>query len=324
VTSKAERKKSIQRWALWLAVGIPVAAVIIYLLIWYGPDLIAGHDIGNITGPLRVLRLQHARDAARGRLLTLGAGIFAAAALIFTAQNYRVARRTLDVTEQGKVTDRFTKAISHLGSSRIDVRIGGIYSLEQVARDSDRDHPIVVGVLTSFIRRHSQEPLTPPGPGEKEPESLTRPDIQAAIAVIGRRDEKRDIYVLDLNRANLTDAILDWAKLTALFTDAEGDPHLGRVEYKDEPKIGVWLDGAKFIDATLKSANLTLASLIGANFSRANLTSANLTSANLTRACLLGADLTGANLTRTRLTGANLTRAHLTRANLTSAYLGCS
>ena len=40
------------KWALWLAVASPLAAVVIYLLIWYGPDLIATHDIGNVTGPL--------------------------------------------------------------------------------------------------------------------------------------------------------------------------------------------------------------------------------------------------------------------------------
>ena len=118
MTLQAERKSNL-RWVLWLAVAIPVAAVIIYLLIWYGPDVLARHDIGNVTGPLRVLRLQQARDAARGRLLTLGAGIFAAGALIFTAQNHRVARRTLEVAEQGQVTDRYTKAIGQLGSDPI-------------------------------------------------------------------------------------------------------------------------------------------------------------------------------------------------------------
>jgi hypothetical protein len=132
VTSKAEWKK----WALWLAVAIPVAAVVIYLLVWYGPDLIARHDVGEVSGPLRILRLQQARDAARGRLLTLGAGLFAAGALIFTAQNYRLARRTFELTEQGQVTDRYTKAIEQLGSyNKLDVRIGGIYALERVARD---------------------------------------------------------------------------------------------------------------------------------------------------------------------------------------------
>ncbi len=163
MTLQADRKSNL-RWVLWLAVAIPVAVVIIYLLIWYGPDVLARHDIGNVTGPLRVLRLQQARDAARGRLLTLGAGIFAAGALIFTAQNHRVARRTLEVVEQGQVTDRYTKAIGQLGAEKMDVRIGGIYALERVARDSTRDHPAVMEVLTAFIREHSREPWPLPEP----------------------------------------------------------------------------------------------------------------------------------------------------------------
>src|SRR5215469_3857358 len=128
------RKRRIKRWAGWLSLAIPLAAVIIYLLIWYGPDVIARHDVGNVTGPLRVLRLQEARDAARGRLLTLGAGLFAAAALIFTALNFnllrrnseqadRWQRRTYELTEQGQVTERYTKAIEQLGFKELDVRI---------------------------------------------------------------------------------------------------------------------------------------------------------------------------------------------------------
>jgi hypothetical protein len=68
-----------------------------------------------------------------GRLLTLGAGLFAAGALVFTAQNFvltrravELSRRTLDLTEQGQVTDRYTKAIEQLGSEKPDVLIGGI------------------------------------------------------------------------------------------------------------------------------------------------------------------------------------------------------
>jgi hypothetical protein len=47
------------------------------------------------------LRLQTARDAARGRLLTSGAGLFAAAALLFTARNFALSR-------EGQVTDCYT------------------------------------------------------------------------------------------------------------------------------------------------------------------------------------------------------------------------
>jgi len=55
------------------------------------------------------------------------------------------------------VTDRYTKAIEQLGSDKRDVRIGGIYALERVARDSPRDHPTVIEVLAAFIREHSRE-----------------------------------------------------------------------------------------------------------------------------------------------------------------------
>ena len=63
------------------------------------------------------------------------------------------------------MTDRYTKAIEQLGSDKLDVRIGGIYALERIARDSARDHPTVMEVLTAFIREHSREQWPPPDPG---------------------------------------------------------------------------------------------------------------------------------------------------------------
>jgi hypothetical protein len=50
------------------------------------------------------------------------------------------------------VTDRYTKAIEQLGSDRFDVRVGGIYALQCIARDSPRDHLAVLEVLAAFIR----------------------------------------------------------------------------------------------------------------------------------------------------------------------------
>jgi hypothetical protein len=78
--------------------------------------------------------------------------VFAAGALIFTGRNFGLARRTFRLTEQGQVTDRYTRAVEQLGSEKLDVRIGGIYALERVARDSAIDHPTVMEVLTAFIR----------------------------------------------------------------------------------------------------------------------------------------------------------------------------
>ena len=135
--------------------------------------------------------VQTARDTARGRLLTLVAGLFAAGALVFTALNFILSR-------EGQVTDRYTKAVEQLGSDGLDVRIGGINALERVARDSAKDHPTVMEVLTAFIRDHSREQWPPPDPAWPGSGRLTRPDVQAAITVVGRRDAKRDIQPIDL------------------------------------------------------------------------------------------------------------------------------
>ena len=108
-------------------------------------------------------------------------------------------RRTHELTEQGQVTDRYTKAIEQLGSDKPDVRIGGIYALERIARDSARDHPTVMEVLTAFIREHSQEDWPLPAPTSRmkwiirrarfrEQERSTRPDVEAALTVLGRRE----------------------------------------------------------------------------------------------------------------------------------------
>src|ERR1051326_4057166 len=91
-----------------------------------------------------------ALDNARGRLLTLSAGLVAGGALVFTALNFNLLRRnseqtdqrrTHELTEQGQITDRYTKAVEQLGSDKLDVRIGGIYALERITRDSPNDHP---------------------------------------------------------------------------------------------------------------------------------------------------------------------------------------
>jgi hypothetical protein len=70
-------------------------------------DWLARHDVGPVKGALH----ETAVDNARGRLLTLGAGLFAAGALVFTARNFTLSRRTLELTEQGQVTYRYTAAV---------------------------------------------------------------------------------------------------------------------------------------------------------------------------------------------------------------------
>src|SRR5829696_516895 len=54
-------------------------------------------------------------------------------------------RETLRITEQGQITERFTRAIDQLGETELEIRLGGIYALERIAKDSpERDYSTVM------------------------------------------------------------------------------------------------------------------------------------------------------------------------------------
>jgi hypothetical protein len=49
--------------------------------------------------------------------------------LLFTWQQ----QQTIAVTRQGRLSERFSRAINQLGTKSTDIQLGGIYELEQLA-----------------------------------------------------------------------------------------------------------------------------------------------------------------------------------------------
>lgn len=112
-----------------------------------------------------------------------------------------------------------------------------------------------------------------------------RPDLQAALTVMGRRDARRDIQRLDLTAADLSSASLTGANLVG-----------AQLAFADLSYT--YLSNATFSGGCLLGANLRSASTGGADFTGADLSGADFTFA------LAAADLTGANFAGTRLDGA--------------------
>jgi hypothetical protein len=226
----------------------------------------------------------------------------------------------LEVTEQGQITDRYTRAIEQLGSDKLDVRLGGIYALERIAVDSTRDHPTVVEVLSAFVREHSDptdskvtlaEVLSAflPGQervdgrhadvspdGEPKPSAGPATDVKAALAVLLRLPRQTDVTI-DLSGANLSNA------------------DLARADLSGARLSGVKLSGAKLVEATLAGASLSGGDLAGADLDKASLSNAHLSGVNLS-----GANLREAILSHARLNKANLSGANLEKANLSNAF----
>jgi Pentapeptide repeats (8 copies) len=280
------------------------AVVVLVVAIWLVPLLLTRHPSAGLTAAARLTAENNARTPVVAALAVVGA------AALTAGVTWRATKSTLkgqEIDRQGQLTDRYTKAIEQLGSDKLDVRIGSIYALERVARDSPPDHPAVMEVLAAFIREHSHEQWWPPEPAtdDLQPRRTTRPDVQTAITVIGRRNASYDLGRIDLAAANLSGADLTGTRLS------DADLTGARL-------TGADLTGAKLADADLTHANLTHANLSRANLTHANLSRANLTRANLSRARLTEADLIGADLSDADLTGVNL----MVTDNSSTAYLG--
>jgi hypothetical protein len=68
--------------------------------------------------------------------------------------------RTLQVNREGQITDRFTRAIDQLGKVEdgqklFEIRIGGIYALQRIARESEEDYWPIMEILTAYVRQNA-------------------------------------------------------------------------------------------------------------------------------------------------------------------------
>ncbi|MEV7419592.1 pentapeptide repeat-containing protein [Streptomyces sp. NPDC089919] len=232
-------------------------------------------------------------------------GLAAVAALLFTWQQLGQSDRQLRINEQGQITTRYNAAISNLGAESMDVRLGGIYALERIMRDSPPDHGTVVSVLSAYVRRHAPLPATSGPPA----------DVHAAMNVLVRRPAAADAGLeIDLSHTNLR----GWKP--AYSTGGES----------------IHLNGALLTGSDLSGADLGAAELDGARLNEANLTGAKLISAHLDHADLLSAQLTGARFDDAHLahafichparpcgdlSGTSFAHADLTSAALTGADL---
>ncbi len=214
--------------------------------------------------------------------------------LYLTWRRITATERNVEIAQEGQITERFTRAIEQLGAvhektgePNLEVRLGGIYALERIAKDSKNDHWTVMEVLTAYVRENSPWDYQGDEPGERlsairrEPlDHRQRTAVQAILTVVGRRvcgDHEKG-QVLNLQETNLHSTDLSAANLKG---------------------VNLW-------GANLKETNLSEANLEGTNLASSNLTGAVFRYANLT-----GVDLGVVDLDTTDLLSANLSGAQL-------------
>jgi len=80
-------------------------------------------------------------------------------------QQHATTRQIADqvaLTRQGQVGERFSRAVGQLGNESVDVRLGGQYELEQLARQAPERRLVINEVVAAYIRQHARPPSKPP------------------------------------------------------------------------------------------------------------------------------------------------------------------
>jgi Protein of unknown function (DUF2934)/Pentapeptide repeats (8 copies) len=246
------------------------------------------------------------------------AGVLAAAAAIALVRHFAQT----EADRQRRIVESFSKAVEQLGSDKLEVRVGAIFALERLSRESPDDYWTIMEVLTAFVREHMRYTTIMARLSERayflwlqagRPEGrsqefwteavrlgrLKEPpiDIASILTVIRRRSaenrqrERDNGWRFDLSETYLRQAFL-------------GE---------------VWLQGANFLSAHLEGANLMGAHLEGAFLMEAHLEGALLNGVHLEGAFLMEAHLEGALLNGAHLQDTALLEAHVEGAILTEA-----
>ncbi|MFE9504181.1 pentapeptide repeat-containing protein [Streptomyces anthocyanicus] len=316
---------------------VAVPAVVGYiLLLWHGPWWVDGAH-------LRSTNLQPADGVVitgfRTMLVALGAGAVAAVSLYYTHRNHFLGLRQYEqvqeqfehtrlrdqeqseLTREGQVTERYVEAIKLVASENVTERLGGIYALERIMRDSKKDHATVVEVLAAFVRQRAAA-----GNEEGSDEKDVKPneDVQAALTVLGRRPIHDDVptYIdlrhTDLRGADFSDAKLDQADLRGARLQRA---YFARSFLRDAVFQGAalhnadfsftHLNGAIFYGANMEETTLWQADARNAVFSYAKMERARLRETNLQSAAFIGTQVASAEFHGANLRGAVLKNVHL-------------
>lgn len=263
--------------------------------------------------------LADAENSYRATLAQMLGGIAVGIGIYYTWRRISIAEDSLKVTQEGQITERFTRAVEQLGNEKIEIRLGGIYALERITDESDKDYWPIMEILTTYIRcnlpaettgiEEDYDPIVQffkdrndgsgvmdfqPFEDKKDKTEVNKLplDIQAILTVIGRRK----------------------------YSLSSGEPEpldLGKTNLSRFNLIGANLEGVNLRESNLRESKLQHANLRGAYLEEANLQGAELIKVNLH-----GAILNRANLQWATLSNAVLTNANLQKSNLKNAFLG--
>lgn len=259
-----------------------------------------------------------------------------------------------NISKEKQATERFIKAVEMLGHNNPNIRLAGIYTLEQIVETSPEDNWRVIDILTAFIRQQTHlgfdkiEPFSWKTPSDeyysgyddyyddddyydeseipyRVPNKNYKPhkckiDVQAALTALGRRvytHQGGKLQILDLSRTDLSDAVLT-GNLSGINLE---EAQMQCVTFKDADLTRANLGKASLVKAVFDSVELRNATLQGANLNLAKLENTNLREANLSFTDCKDVTFVSCVFEKVNLNHASLASVALSNVNLENVTL---
>ena len=227
-----------------LATFILFGLLIICILLL--PKYLVQYSAGHLAADLSVSDSLKAQNDIRATLIqALGGMLVLVGATIGAIATFR----QVSVSREGQITDRFTHAVDQLGQSAVDVRVGGVYALERIAKNSPSDCDAIFDILSQFVRRTSQPTSNGVYSGSMlqvhsdKALRIRQADAQAALTVITRSPLADKSRFVTLDRLDIEGAMLPSANLS-------------RMSLVGAQLSGSWLRNADLQGASLQYGNL--------------------------------------------------------------------
>jgi len=295
--------------------------------------------------------------------------VFVVWRLLILQQQNQIADRQREIAQEKLYVELLTKAVEQLGATRekkttnkssnkadgktetisetepnIEVRLGGIYALEKLARDCLPLHWQIMEILCAYIKENAGPPRTL---GEEIEELIRKPkdnltskeherfeilsreipspraDLQAALTVIGRRNHAQRYY--ENENARSPETVLDLSgihipKMNFDYLDFSGTDFSSSTMSFTTFKLSN-LHKARFLYARLEHTLLDQAYLHRANISCARLENASLCATILYNATIQDTHFEGALLYSAKFNGASCSGAQFSGAEMIGAHL---
>jgi hypothetical protein len=256
-------------------------------LIWWVPQYQVDRlDKSSLTSYQRF----ELEDRARATLATIVGGAILLVGAYVAWRNLLSTENNLALIEQGQLTERFTRAIEHLGAAtetgkpRLEIRLGGIYALEKIALDdAERYHDTVVDVFAAYVRENARWDSAA---SSRDNTASPPVDIQAIMKVLSRRTRWKgngetvviDLRGTDLRGLEMTGIHFEGADLTKAHLEGAT---LRDANFEDAECVETEFLASKINGARFEGANLTLARLSHLKFEKVNLRRAELLMSSL-------------------------------------------